>query len=1593
METSEKTSNRWQEIDDVFARALDRPPAERAAFLKEVCSDDRKLRQAVEDLLQVGEQPSRVDRLADELMVPLLGSLREAMLAPPLEPSLEGRAVSHYQVLERLGGGGMGVVYKARDTRLGRTVALKFLPPHLSTDGNAKERFLAEAQAAAALDHPNICTIYEIGEPPAAAGVVGRLFIAMACYEGETLKAKITQGPLEVEEALDLTLQIAQGLAKAHAQDIVHRDIKPANVMVTEDGVAKILDFGVAKRSDVSLTKTGMRMGTVAYMSPEQARGEAVDCRTDCWSLGVVLYEMLTGERPFRGDAEQAILNAIQKEHPQPMSMARMGVPHKRTPPKRLSEALEPIVKKALAKRPADRYDTLEKLARELHAVRTTGQAPRRAAPSPPSAQTSPPQHGELLPKGERRQATLVVSHLDGYAALVEQLVPEAVERVMRRVREEATALVEQHGGVVNQFSEGEMVVVFGIPITHEDDCARATRAARQLHEHLRALSSEIEDRTGQAIRMTMGIDTGLVVAHRLEREDRTYRIVGRALQMAARLAARAEPDEILISPESQRLMAPFFETEARAPLRLKGGAHPVTPYRVGDESEPQSRLEAAERESLTAYTGREDELGTLEGNLEEALQGEGQFVTVEGEAGLGKSRLLYEFRQGLDREAVQLLQGRCQSYGGNIPYLPFIEILRDGLRLREDDPQANPVERVVERVRAIDPELEDFIPLYLHLLSIPNEEYPLPKHLEGKHFRLAMIEALAAIVTLSAKRGPVVMLLEDWHWTDEASREVLRQMAEMVASYPLLIVVTYRPGYALDWGHPARHAPIHLRPLGASSSITVMKSVAGAEGFPETLGRLVHERTGGNPFFLEEVCQTLLEEGTLQTEHGQAVLKGSLEALRLPTTVQAVIRTRMDRMDSAAREVLCVASVIGREFTRGLLQRTLPDGAGLLQPLETLRASGLVQQTRVLPEAAYRFKHVLTQEVAYESLLQHQRKALHGRVGRALEALHVDRLNEYLDLLAHHFSRAEDWQKAVRYGQRAARKANDLSQFSEALQMLENAQQWLAKLPEGQDRHETLVEMLLWQERLCETTGLRGRQQELIDELLSRLEPEGDRAKLAEVYLRQGDLYTLLRRCEAAENALHKSLRIRRTLSDAVGERNTLRSLGLLRWHEGRNTEALAHIEAALSIDRQREDIEAIVGDLSNLSNVLKGMGAYHRARAHLEEALELSEDIPAGAPEGLRIKQAYILHILGNVHRALGEVDKAIAYFQQAVALGARHRLPIQQSYHLTALAHAYLQQGKVEESLQLYKKAVDLGRKVKHAVGLSQSLRIFGGVLHGLGRHGEALPYLQEAAELFAQLEDRDTEALMWSRMASAHEEAENYSEALAAWGRARTLHQQTGKDAGELEALEGIARVTRRHVAEPSLALGYYREALDLAQALENRTAEGRLRNTMGILQWHRNEYEKALAHYERALALFQDLGDRIHEGLMLNSLGVTLKKLGRQGEAAARLEAAIALNRQTEQPLLEGHGLAALAEIRSERGEAEQALHLYERSLDLRRAVGDQKGEGWMLYHLARVHASEGELARTRECATEAATIARACEADDLLEACRQLRNR
>ncbi|MFN0317625.1 MAG: ATP-binding protein [Burkholderiales bacterium] len=647
---------------------------------------------------------------------------------------------------------------------------------------------------------------------------------------------------------------------------------------------------------------------------------------------------------------------------------------------------------------------------------------------------------------GERRQATVLFSDLSGYTAMNERLDPEEVRRIVGRIKSESVRIVENHGGIVNQFVGDEIMALFGIPVAHEDDPVRAVRAATELHDLVRAMSPEVAPRIGAPLRLHTGISTGLIVTGTEDRRDGTYGVTGDAVNTGARLASQAESDQILVSEETQRLIADFFQIKPLAPVELKGKSGRVTPYLVTDRTGISSRFEAAAQRGFTQYSGRQSELSALQNALQRMRSGKGQFVTVMGEPGIGKSRLLFEFRHSLQADEVTVMEGRCQIYGQNTPYLPLVDALRRKLRINEVRDAAALHDHVVTVVRSISQDIENFLPQYLHLLSIPSQTYSLPAPLQGDALRRSFEEAFAAIVTLASKQKPLLLVLEDWHWADDASDASLKHLAALVPYHPLHVIVTYRPDYDRKWSNPENYTPLVLQPLGEAETAEMLRSVWKAQLLPEGLAAQIHSRTDGNALFNEEVARALLEGEKIKVEGDRAVLTTGIGTLRLPDSVHAVIRARVDRLDPEPREVLRLASVIGREFTRPLLERLHPEPSRLPGALEILIRQDLIHPLRVVPEAAYLFKHALIQDVVYETLLLSQRKSLHERIGMSIETMSVQRIEQHYETLAEHYAKSDNLEKAIEYLEKAGDKAASLflvvktmQRFREALAILDS--------------------------------------------------------------------------------------------------------------------------------------------------------------------------------------------------------------------------------------------------------------------------------------------------------------------------------------------------------------------------------------------------------------------------------------------------------------------------------------------------------------------------------------------------------------------------
>jgi tetratricopeptide (TPR) repeat protein/class 3 adenylate cyclase len=1460
-----------------------------------------------------------------------------------------------YTLLREVARGGMATVYLATDSRHGRQVALKVMEESLVGPLGA-DRFLREIEIVARLTHPHIVPLYDSGELQLeSSGSTPRPFYVMPFIAGESLRQRLSRtGPFPLDAVVRIVREVASALDYAHREGVIHRDIKPENIMLAE-GHALVADFGIARAvaeasgtlSGVAgLTQVGTIVGTPAYMAPEQGSGDAVDARTDQYSLACVAFELLTGAPPFTAPNAMGLLAQHMTAAPPSLS-GFIDVP----------AHVEAALHRALAKVPGQRFASAAELADAMLPARSGSWTPAPRALSRPT----------LSQAGERRHATVVATAIADYETLVERLAPNELDCLVATVRRLATEVAAAHGGTLNHFEPDDAMLLFGIPTSHEDDAVQAVRAVLQLHEQVRAAAEADPAWNEAGVGMRSALHTGVVVAQELTGGDRAYRITGVARDHAIRLAALAEVNTVVASADSHRLVAPFVRAVPGPPAAIGSGT-PMPTFRIVAESDVYTRLEAAERAGLTPFAGRGKELRTLEEQLGALRDGEGGVVAIIGEAGSGKSRLLHELRRRLRLGTSSLVVGRCDAHGTTTPYLPFVQVARDILGIAGEGGASMSDGDVASRVVAIEPSLDEHLPLYFLFLGNASARYPIPRHLQGEQLQAAMRQALMDLIARFAIERPCVLLLEDWHWADEASRAALDALMSATAESRLLVIVTSRPEGGVDLSAHDGGTVLNLGPLSVDASAEIVRGVFAAERVSSTLARRLHERTGGNPFFLEESCQSLREEGAVVVRDGEAVALNESGRLQLPASVQAVIRSRLDRLAPEAREILRVASVIGREFPRPVLAELADPSLDLDEGLQTLQGSGLIQRVGVVPQLSYRFKHVLTREVAYDTLLEHQRRTLHAAVVPIIERLYPGQADEFLERLAHHSAGAAAWLAAAAYGVRSAERSGALSQFADALAMLDRAEGWVVRASDGDSRVQLLVDVLLRQERLCESLGLRSRQVSIVERLIALLAPRGKSAKLAEAYLRQGDLYTLLRRFDEADGALAQAYEMSVTCVDRKGERNALRSLGLLRTHEDRLDEAVDATRAALAMDLELGETTAAAGAMISLGNIYRNLGRFDEALAVLEEARRCVtvEDDPA--------KWVMATTLIGRTYRETGDVDRALPYLEHALAVAVEHQIPFVVGFVMPGIAHIQLAQDRTEEALATYRQLADISRRDRHAEGLAQALRGLGEVLVGLERFAEATPPLREAAALFEQLEDRDAKCAVEQRLAAAYEHVGEGELARQTWTQVRLHHQATANVAGESASLEALGRCARTEGDRPE-AIANYRHAIAAADSLGDVRRLASLHNTLGLLHWESGQIPEALVSYTAALTRSRQGGDLVHEGLLLNTVAATLLRLGRTEEARASLEAAIGVNRETGERRLEAHSHATLGDVLLAAGQPSEARAAYEQSLALRPGFGDRRGEGWMHERIARSWQAENRPAEAAASAADATIIA------------------
>lgn len=1060
---------------------------------------------------------------------------------------------------------------------------------------------------------------------------------------------------------------------------------------------------------------------------------------------------------------------------------------------------------------------------------------PRGVAPHGPTLQTavSAPA-GKPLPRslrdkvlssrrsmeGERKQVTVLFADLSGFTALSEDMDPEHVHDIMEQCLAVMTDEVHRYEGTVAHFLGDGVMAIFGAPIAHEDDPRRALLAALGIRERLRDQARRLRHQ-GVDLDVHMGVNSGLVMVGRIG-EDLTmeYTAMGDTVNLASRMQDSAGPGAIRVTEDTYRLTRGYFDFQDVGLVEVKGRRESIRACELLREGQARTRMGLSATRGLTPFVGRKKELGHLLDCYARISKGRGQVVGIVGEAGVGKSRLVLEMKAAIamSAEECMVLQGECFHYGESIPYRPLLDILRTHFGLEEGEPEPMARRKVEDRIASLDERLEAFLPPLCDLLSLKVEDEAYLK-LEPKDRRERIFEAVRNLLIRESQSQPLVVIVEDLHWMDQTSEEFLDHLIGRLAAARILLVLLYRPQYTHSWGSRTCYSQVSLDEFPSETSLEMVQALFSEGQAATDLRDLVMARSAGNALFMEEFSRTLVERGYVIRRGGQYVLAVDPGRIQVPETIQGIIGARIDALEDDVKQTIQTASVIGREFPIGILQRVLPGETRLADHLRRLQELELVYERGALPEAEYTFKHAMTQEVAYNSLLLKKRKEIHARVGETIEGLYPDRAEEFCEVLARHFSMADEQEKAARYLKLSAEKALRSYSSTEAYRYYRESLKALERLPDTEQNRRARLEIMT----------------PMIPMMLFLSFPEDSVA-----ILKEGG-------------------RIAEQVSDRSAAMILYGSIGNAYAFAGNASEALRFNQKAFDEAESQGDDAAIVGialglcgSYSTVGDAVRTADVAGRALAALERAGTKPDTGPSFSA------RAHFLQSLGWARATLGDFDEGERLCDRALESATEKNSDYSLAFAHMHSAEIAMYRGKPEGLLRHAREATRLCEKTElnMILGLGWACQAFAHYLE------DDLATARECIEKSISL-DREHHAAPWSlaRIISGM-----ISLALGQAEEARRSVEQAVELAREhgRKEVEALARVHLGRVmaeADASQAAAAEQEILDGLKTLEDRqyrpwqaTAHLLLGETYAIA----GQREKALASLEKARQMCREM---------------------------------------------------------------------------------------------------------------------------------------
>ncbi len=1001
------------------------------------------------------------------------------------------------------------------------------------------------------------------------------------------------------------------------------------------------------------------------------------------------------------------------------------------------------------------------------HRVRASaGPSVAPSAHAPTSAAAYTPKHlaakilnSRAALEGERKQVTVLFADIAGFTAMSSRLDPEDLHTIMDGAFARIMEAVHRYEGTVNQFTGDGVMALFGAPIAHEDHAVRAVASALAIQKASREYAETLRETRGLDFALRIGINTGPVVVGRIGDDLRMdYTAQGETVNLAARLQTAAVPGSVLISEATEALVSGYFVTSDAELHTMKGIDRPVRAFTVTQQRRRRARFEVAVERGLTPLVDRTRELTRLVDSVARARGGRGQVVSVVGEAGVGKSRLLYELRRRLADERVLCLEGHCLPHGEALPFHLVAQFLQVNFGLEEGETAPAQAEKVAQGIERLDPALAWTVPYLRHVLGLPADELE-SEGLDQVQRKRRLIDAVKALTLRGAQHQPLVLLAEDLQWVDRNSEEYCRALVDSVATHPIVLVFTHRPGYAAPWQDRSFHERLTLDALSEDDTAEMVKVLLGVRELSPAVRELVVSRAEGNPFFIEELTRYLRERELHE-------VAGARDA-RIPATVHDLLTARIDRLPEALKRTLQLAAVLGRDFPLALLERVAPPDTDVKGDVAELIQVELLREKDVFPDLRLSFSHLLVRQVAYDGLLLKARAELHARAGGALESLYPGRADDIVQDLAEHYAKSPERAKALHYLERAGERAAGLFAYEEAGAFFRRA----LELGPAED---ATVRARLFGKRgdAAYARGALAEAREQWGEALAVTDTACERRLIADLQRRTGVACWDAGESDEALTHLERGLAALEDDATNIEAARLYQEFGRIHFRRGDHATATDWAKRALALGAQ-------LGAPDVISHAYNTWGV----------ALARAGDIEEGASFVARSLETALAHQLGavacraytNLAVMYATIDHArsLEYCRDGLALAQKIGDQLQQSWLYCTLAggHCTLA-GDYDEGVRAAERAVELDEKLGQRNHLPIPLIILAQVYQCRGDYEPSAHYYKRALEVAETVGEPQLLFPCYEGLATLAIERGDEAEAEAWLTRSRAVQETAG-----------------------------------------------------------------------------------------------------------------------------------------------------------------------------------------------------------------------